>query len=44
MVLIIGGACQGKTDYAREHFGGEWQIVDDYHEAVRRQMRGKILC
>lgn len=38
MILIIGGTCQGKTEYAKEHFGGEYRIVDDYHEAVRSQL------
>lgn len=39
MILIIGGAYQGKTEYAKEHFGGEYQLVEEYHEVVRKQMQ-----
>ncbi len=37
MVLIIGGAYQGKDAYAREHFPG-CPILSGYHEKVREQM------
>lgn len=40
MILIIGGACQGKTEYAKAHFGGEYTIVKDYHLRVKRQLKG----
>lgn len=38
MVLIVGGAFQGKAAYARAHFPGEYRILDRYHETVRRQL------
>jgi adenosylcobinamide kinase/adenosylcobinamide-phosphate guanylyltransferase len=38
MILIIGGAYQGKTEYAQEAFGAEHEIVNQYHEVVRRQL------
>ena len=37
MILIIGGAYQGKTEYAKEHFKG-YKIKNQYHETVRKQM------
>ncbi len=46
MILIIGGAHQGKSAYAGEHYP-EKQVFDRYHETVRKQMReGKdpIVC
>jgi len=39
MILIIGGAYQGKTEYAKRHFGEEYRLVKEYHEVVRRQMQ-----
>lgn len=39
MILIVGGAYQGKTEYAKEHFGAEYRLVEKYHEVVRRQMQ-----
>lgn len=39
MVLIIGGACQGKTAYAQEHFKTEYPIIDEYHLKVREQLK-----
>ena len=38
MILIIGGAYQGKTEYAKEHFDGEYEIWNQYHERVRQQL------
>lgn len=44
MILIIGGACQGKTAYAKEHFEKEYTIIDEYHLKVRDQLKeGKDL-
>lgn len=37
MILIVGGAYQGKTEYAREHFKG-YEIKNCYHEVVRKQL------
>lgn len=39
MILIIGGACQGKTAYAKEHFEKEYTIIDEYHLKVRDQLK-----
>lgn len=39
MILIVGGAYQGKTEYAKEHFGGEYRLLEKYHEVIRRQMQ-----
>lgn len=39
MILIIGGACQGKTAYAREHFAEGYTLADDYHLRVKEQLR-----
>ncbi len=33
MILIIGGAYQGKSDYAKEHFN-EYEVVRDFHKIV----------
>ena len=45
MILIIGGACQGKTAYAKEHFEKEYTIIDEYHLKVRDQLKeGKDPC
>lgn len=39
MVLIIGGAYQGKTAYAKEHFPEGWRIENQYHRKVKEQMK-----
>lgn len=41
MILIIGGACQGKTTYAKEHFEKEYAIIDEYHLKVREQLKAE---
>lgn len=38
MILIIGGAHQGKTAYATEHFGKEAVIIDEYHLQIKKQL------
>lgn len=38
MILIIGGAYQGKTEYAKNHFEPEYRIVNQYHLKVREQL------
>lgn len=38
MVLIVGGAYQGKTAYAEQYFS-DCRRIDSYHEVVRRQMQ-----
>lgn len=34
MILLIGGSCQGKTEYARENFK-EKRILNDFHMVIR---------
>lgn len=41
MILIIGGAYQGKTQYAKEHFDKNYTIWNHYHETVRQQLLDK---
>lgn len=38
MILIVGGAYQGKTEYAQKHFPDTYRRIDRYHEEIRRQM------
>ncbi len=38
MILITGGAFQGKTKYALESFGDKYKIENKYHESVRAQL------
>lgn len=43
MIFIIGGAYQGKTEYAKENFGNGYEIIDNYHLTVREQLlTGKL--
>lgn len=37
MILIVGGAYQGKTEYAKEHFKG-YEIKNHYNETIRTQL------
>ena len=39
MILIIGGAYQGKTAYAKEHFPEGWRIENQYHRKVKEQLK-----
>ncbi|MCM1567914.1 MAG: bifunctional adenosylcobinamide kinase/adenosylcobinamide-phosphate guanylyltransferase [Roseburia sp.] len=39
MILIVGGAYQGKTVYAKEHFPDTYRKINQYHEEIRRQMK-----
>lgn len=38
MILVVGGAYQGKTEYVREHFGEGYEVWNQYHETVRQQL------
>lgn len=42
MIFIVGGAHQGKMEYARSHFQADskeaYEIVNAYHEVVLNQM------
>lgn len=39
MIFIVGGSYQGKTEYARERFGEEYPIVNQYHLRVKEQLK-----
>lgn len=39
MILVIGGAYQGKEDYVRKHFGEGYVIINHYHQEIRNQLR-----
>ncbi len=38
MILITGGAFQGKMKYALESFGDKYTIENKYHEKVKAQL------
>ena len=44
MIFIIGGAFQGKTEYAKQQFGSSYEIVDHYHLCVREQLERGADC
>ena len=37
MILIVGGANQGKKAYVKKNFGEDYKIIEDYHKQVERQ-------
>ncbi len=39
MILIVGGAYQGKKDFAYKNFGDKYEIISDYHINVREQLK-----
>lgn len=39
MILIIGGAYQGKTEYAKTQFDSQYKIVNQYHLKVKEQLQ-----
>lgn len=39
MILIVGGAFQGKTEYAEKNFGDSYVIENHYHIKVREQLK-----
>lgn len=39
MILIIGGAFQGKTEYAKSQFDSGYKIVNRYHLKVKEQLQ-----
>jgi adenosylcobinamide kinase/adenosylcobinamide-phosphate guanylyltransferase len=41
MILIIGGAYQGKKEYAKSNFS-EKEIISDYHKRVKEQLKNGI--
>lgn len=42
MILIVGGAYQGKTAYAGEHFGEGYRIENQYHLRVKEQLKAGL--
>lgn len=38
MILIVGGAYQGKASYAELHYGESHRIVGQYHLVVRKEL------
>lgn len=38
MILIVGGAYQGKRAYAEEHFPDTYKKINHYHDEIRLQM------
>ena len=39
MILIIGGAYQGKFEYAKANFKEGHQIINNFHKYVRKTMQ-----
>lgn len=39
MILIIGGAWQGKTEYAKAAFGENAVMINHYHLRVKEQLK-----
>lgn len=39
MILIVGGAYQGKTAYVRENFGEGYCVINSYQLRVKEQLR-----
>lgn len=37
MILVIGGAYQGKEDYVREHFGEGYVVINHYQQEIDRK-------
>lgn len=42
MILIIGGASQGKTAYAKEHYSKNYKIIEEYHKQVERELKNGL--
>lgn len=41
MILIVGGAWQGKTAYVNEHYNENYKIINGYHNIVKEQLLAK---
>lgn len=39
MILIVGGAYQGKGAYARENFGEDYDVINSYQLRVKGQLK-----
>ena len=42
MILVIGGAYNGKKEYVRANFGEEYFVIEDYHKSVRELCEREI--
>lgn len=42
MILLIGGAYQGKTAYAKEHRKEGYEVINHYHKKVREQLEAGL--
>ena len=38
MILIVGGAFQGKKEYANHYYGKDYTVVDSYHVLIKEQL------
>ncbi|MGN0496516.1 MAG: bifunctional adenosylcobinamide kinase/adenosylcobinamide-phosphate guanylyltransferase [Lachnospiraceae bacterium] len=38
MVLVVGGAFQGKKEYVKNNYNQEYALIDNYHLLIRQQM------
>jgi adenosyl cobinamide kinase/adenosyl cobinamide phosphate guanylyltransferase len=38
MILVVGGAHQGKSEYVKENFGSGYTIIHQYHLKVKEQL------
>lgn len=41
MIFIVGGAYQGKLEYALENYPEHFKIVNGYHSRVKEQLENK---
>lgn len=42
MILVIGGAYQGKEEYVQKNFTTGYRIVKEYHLKIREQMKAGL--
>ncbi|MDO4331221.1 MAG: bifunctional adenosylcobinamide kinase/adenosylcobinamide-phosphate guanylyltransferase [Eubacteriales bacterium] len=42
MILVIGGAYQGKEEYVEKNFAAGYAIVKEYHLKIREQMKAGL--
>ncbi len=42
MILLTGGAYQGKTDYAEKYIQEGYEVINHYHQKVREQLQAGL--
>lgn len=42
MILLTGGAYQGKTDYAKKYVQEGYEVINHYHQKVREQLQAGL--